>query len=179
MEHFALNLQLFNLIYAGSQPAMWCIQIAEIVAKDLILLFPLLLVYIYFNHPNNRAFLFNVTIAVVGACGISYLCGHFFTTARPFVDLGIVNYGSHAPDAAFPSDHTTVATAIAASFLFNKKWLWGILLTVLTLMIGWARVYLGIHYPLDIMGGLLIGSLSAFLVHLWVRKPIEKWLAPK
>ncbi|WP_369072325.1 phosphatase PAP2 family protein, partial [Escherichia coli] len=68
---------------------------------------------------------------------------------------------------SFPSDHGTVIFTFALAFLcWHRLWS-GSLLMVLAVVIAWSRVYLGVHWPLDMLGGLLagmIGCLSAQII---------------
>jgi undecaprenyl-diphosphatase len=92
---------------------------------------------------------------------------------RPFMDHHLTQLVAHAGGKSFPSDHTTVATAIAAALLFFspfKKTAW--LLVAAACLIGFARVFAGIHYPADIIGGLVTGFVGGALV-LVVKKLIE------
>lgn len=81
--------------------------------------------------------------------GLKYI----FNVARPdAVSLLIVN------DPAFPSGHTAMVAALGAVVFRRNKWL-GFLLFILALIIGWSRIVLGVHYPIDIMGGFVLGVL--------------------
>lgn len=114
--------------------------------------------------------------AAVGAC-LSALLGLAFASAlsalyfhpRPFMDGLARNYLRHVPDGSFPSDHATVLFALAWSFLLVRPaWLraphLGFALLALACTVGWSRMYLGAHYPLDVVGGAFVGLLSALLV---------------
>jgi undecaprenyl-diphosphatase len=59
----------------------------------------------------------------------------------------------HAPDDSFPSDHGTVIFTFALAFLFWHRLWSGALLMVVAAAIAWSRVYLGVHWPLDMVGG--------------------------
>lgn len=89
-------------------------------------------------------------------------------SARPtFVENIGYNFLHHAADDSFPSDHGTVIFTFALAFLcWHRLWS-GSLLMVLAVVIAWSRVYLGVHWPLDMLGGLLagmIGCLSAQII---------------
>ena len=84
---------------------------------------------------------------------------------RPFMDYHVTQLVAHAAGSSFPSDHTTVVTAIAAGFLFFTRFKkLGALLLIMALVIGFARVFVGIHYPADIAGGIVTGLLGGSIV---------------
>lgn len=73
--------------------------------------------------------------------------------------------GTHCPGSrSFPSNHAANMMALAAVCIRfaagRKRWLW----LLLPLVIGYSRVYLGFHYPTDVLGGWLIGGCVGWLV---------------
>ena len=106
------------------------------------------------------------------AAGLSFLLGLganqilllFLHRVRPY-DAGV----SHlliAPttDWSFPSDHATAAFAIVASFAFARLPSRAILFGVLAILIAVSRVYVGMHYVSDVLGGAGMGVLTAVIV---------------
>ena len=74
------------------------------------------------------------------------------------------------PVHSFPSDHLTLLWAVAFSFLMHRSpRLAGIALALLGLPVAWARIYLGVHFPLDMVGAALVAVLSAWLAFREVR----------
>ena len=66
-------------------------------------------------------------------------------------------------DFSFPSGHTAASFAsVAALYLAGEKKLFGISL-VLSVLIAFSRLYLYVHYPTDVLGGVLVGLLSGWL----------------
>lgn len=77
------------------------------------------------------------------------------------------------PDSSsFPSGHATFFAALAfAVFCFSKKRGW--FYFVSAIVIGIARIFVGVHYPLDILAGLVLGAVSAFIAWMIFKKDIS------
>ena len=83
---------------------------------------------------------------------------------RPY-DAGVTRLLiAKSADWSFPSDHATASVAVAVAFWIKGLRLRGLVLAGLAALICFARVYLGIHYVGDILGGALTGALAALLV---------------
>jgi len=80
---------------------------------------------------------------------------------RPFVNLGIDPLYREI-GFSFPSEHMTIFTALSVViFLINKKA--GFVFFIITILIGLSRIVIGVHYPLDILGGFCFGLLFGFI----------------
>lgn len=101
----------------------------------------------------------------------NYLISLIYFRPRPFVALEEVSQliAKDAADKAFPSDHTALAFAIAAAvFLTNKKW--GIVFLAAAALVALGRVFVGVHYPADILAGAVVGIFFAWLINRYGRK---------
>lgn len=108
-----------------------------------------------------------LTAAFIGRALIVSLIRIFFYRVRPFVAASVFQLLSHNPmEASFPSGHATVMFALAFP-LFQVSIPWGIFYFVLAAASSLSRVIAGVHFPFDILGGMLVGALSAIL---------SKWL---
>jgi membrane-associated phospholipid phosphatase len=97
---------------------------------------------------------------------------------RPFVAMPhVLLLLSHSADGSLPSDHCLIAGAFAAGLLMVDR-RWGLVATVLALALAFARVYCGVHYPADVLAGLLIGAAVAVLLVLALRRPVARALRP-
>jgi len=80
---------------------------------------------------------------------------------RPFVNLDILPLYKET-GFSFPSEHMVVFTAIAVSmFLINKTA--GYIFLIIAILIGLSRIILGVHYPVDIMGGFVVGLIVSLI----------------
>ena len=100
---------------------------------------------------------------------------------RPFVDhpRQTMLVSRHAADNAFPSDHASVAFAIAFAVLL-LTWQVGLPFMVLALAIGFGRIFAGVHYPSDILASFLVGLGAALVVVVLGRRPLEwvvRWVS--
>ncbi|MGR7465139.1 undecaprenyl-diphosphate phosphatase [Klebsiella aerogenes] len=152
-----INYALFALINATPSSSWWAIEVATFIAKDLIIIVPLLVVALWLWGPNQRQLVFKVMLALALSLSISWVIGHLFPHDRPFVGGVGYHFLHHAADDSFPSDHGTVIFTFALAFLFWHRVWSGTLLLVIASAIAWSRVYLGVHWPLDMLGGLLAG----------------------
>ena len=95
---------------------------------------------------------------------ITEIIRYFYFVPRPFVNNPIVHQLIfHETSGSFPSGHAAIFFVLATViFFFHKKW--SILFFVGAILMGIARVMAGIHWPIDILGGAIIGILSAWLI---------------
>lgn len=85
----------------------------------------------------------------------------FYFEERPFVALEFDPLIEVQQDAAFPSRHASIMAAIAFSYFYFKS-KWALLFLLLLVWVGVSRIYAGVHYPIDIIGGFLVGIIAAF-----------------
>ncbi len=86
---------------------------------------------------------------------------------RPFQTLKNLHVLIALPDSySFPSGHAALTMALATAVYFQRKRL-GELLFAFAFVVGMARIYVGVHYPLDVAVGFLIGYLVPKLLHMY------------
>lgn len=164
LEH--LNQSLFLYINAAPDAAHAIIVMAKILTNGLLPAAALLVfLLLWFRHPTKAVeiMLQFVMVAVIGG-GINLILGWLWQHPRPFM-MGLgTNFLYHKAEDSFPSDHGTMAFALAVTFLFRRKYVIGVILSLVALTIAWSRIYLGIHFPLDFVGSLASATLSYFVM---------------
>ena len=132
-------------------------------ASDLVfIIFALTVVLLgYLLHKRQIA----TVLWFVGSLVVTYVllqvAASLYVDHRPFVDHHLTQLVAHAAGKSFPSDHTTVTAAIAAALLFLTPFKRiGIAVAICAFLIGFARIFVGIHYPVDILGGLVVGTVG-------------------
>jgi undecaprenyl-diphosphatase len=157
-----LDQALFLLINASANPPHAVVLVATLVAKYLILLVPLHLVLVWAaGTQRTRIIATTALLALALALAANGAIGLVIHNPRPFV-AGIGHtFLAHRANSSFPSNHATVFFTYAAVLMvFGKDWL-AVAFGVFGLLVAWSRVYLGIHYPLDMVGAAVVGALSA------------------
>jgi undecaprenyl-diphosphatase len=168
-----VNYQLFNLINSAS--GHWAVvdQVMRFAATDLVfLVFSIagaVVVYALLQHRYRAVVCFGGTLVL--AFGLAQVLAHLSDEKRPFQDHPVQLLIPHAPGAGMPSDHATAAFAIAFGLMAFLSRRAGVALVPLALLIGFARVWVGVHYPGDILAAVIIAALSALFVEVVNRGP--------
>lgn len=119
-----------------------------------------------------------IGVAAVLALGLNQILGPAVHRTRPFAAMPhVLVLLSRATDSSFPSDHAMIAGALAAGLMLVSR-AWGFLAVGLALFLAFARVYCGVHYPSDVLAGLVIGAAVAVIVVAGLRGALARLLAP-
>jgi undecaprenyl-diphosphatase len=120
------------------------------------------------------------TVAALASAGVALLVdqviGHIWFRERPFVahPAQTVLLTGRSSDPSFPSDHAAAAFAIATAVLaFSLRA--GLVFVAGAVLISLSRVFVGLHYPGDVLGGALVGIVAALLVVKLARGPVVRF----
>lgn len=167
IENF--NRALFLQINGGDGTPAWQIQTAIGIADYLIYLIPMLLLGLWlWGDHTRRSQAIKACLVVMLALGANQLIGQAWPHPRPFV-IGLGHaWIPHASDSSFPSDHMTVFAGIGLTLLFDGVAGWATVTLATGLCVAWARVFLGVHFPLDMAGAVGVAAVAYMAVTpLW------------
>lgn len=125
----------------------------------------------------GRSAAFRATLGGGGALILARIVGAFHYQALP----SVLSLGRplilHAANNSFPSDHVSFSFGIAMSLLFSGSTILWPQAVLLALLVAFARVFVGVHFPLDVLAGALVGTAAAGTVHLlrWLSDPVADW----
>lgn len=162
-----LNLLLFNWVFQLSHKSVLLDDLGIFFAQYLPWFMgagALLLIISEKEWRKRLFFLSEVVLSILLSRGIiTKLIRFFYVHPRPFDALGIQSLIPESGNS-FPSGHAAFLFALAATlFYYNRHW--GGWYFALALINGAARVFAGVHWPLDVLGGLVIGVLSSMVIH--------------
>jgi len=173
---------LLVLINGFASNSVWLDRLMILVSEYGPLIFGAYLIGLWFSgdstsiEKNRRRALYAFFAALL-ALGINQVIGGFWFRDRPYVHNPVHRLLPATPDASFPSDHAAGSFAIASGVTYGQR-IGGALLTLLAMLVVVSRVYVGLHYPSDVLGGMVIGLLSSWFIErnkLLLEKPIT-WL---
>lgn len=163
-----MNDTIFNYLYSFAHKSTTLDFCISFVAEwyGLVILGTL---FIYlFKHKDNlkkgATDLVVVSITAVSAWFLAHFFKDFFHTLRPFDASSSVVPLVKESGYAFPSGHATFFMALASSLWFYHKRL-AVFFGISAVIIGIARVSAGIHWPVDILGGLFLGYVIGTALH--------------
>lgn len=161
----SLNQALFLWLNAPEHPNMLALTMATLLAEHLIWLIPLLIGvgWLYGRERTRKVLLVAAASGLLGLL-VNQIIGLAWMHPRPFmIGLGHT-FIPHVADSSFPSDHLTLWWAVACSLLIQRRLRRvGFALTLLGVPIAWARIYLGVHFPLDMLGAAVVAVFCAWL----------------
>ncbi len=164
-----LNHQLFLLINATPESPEWLIQFADFIAVYAINIITVVLLIGWLWLPQRKLVL-KIIIALAIAVLTAKMLPSIYPHSRPFVEHIGHQFLNHSATPSFPSSHGTIAFTFALAFILWGRISQAVAFFSLALMIAWARVYLGVHWPLDMLAALLVSLLScAITQYIWSR----------
>ena len=164
-----MDTRLYEWVNTLADSTRWAHTVATGFATYGIGLFALV-VAVAFVDARRRRDLHGVATSVwaggsaLVALGVGSVIGGLIGRARPFEVIG----GAHvliarSTDVSFPSDHATAVGAVAAGLLIGRHRRTGTVAAVAAVLMAFTRVYVGVHYPGDVVAVLILGVMVAVI----------------
>ncbi|TMC28859.1 MAG: phosphatase PAP2 family protein [Chloroflexi bacterium] len=158
-------------------------SVAQIVsdAGSFALLAPLSIAFVLLRRWKRPADDIALVVVAAGSAALPSVVKLIVARPRPTIE-----HLSHLTSLSFPSEHTTQAAAIYLTIAIllsrdlNRGWreLVVVLAVLIALAVAWSRVYLGVHFPTDVIAGLLLGWSWALFVFHWARPKLAEIQPP-
>ncbi|WP_394351604.1 phosphatase PAP2 family protein [uncultured Methanobrevibacter sp.] len=175
-----INVDLFYFINHNLQNPVFDVimpYITYLGGFEFVLLFCLIaiLLCIVFKKKDAKRIALLCLLSLVIAAGIGFLLKHTFTQPRPYLLVdGVRVLVAEADPNAFPSGHTLSTFSVVGFLALKmKNKLWSALLIIWGLLVGFSRIYVGVHMPIDVLAGILVGMFSAYFVYKFEDKIIK------
>lgn len=166
-----INDTIFRLINNLAGSLSFLNPIVIFFAKYAIYVLAIFMIYLWFTKPRmRRALIASVLIFIVAeilAKGLGLLIEH----PQPFATLpNVYQLIEKKVGNSFPSDHTVLAFSICTTLFLGSRAKAKPLYLVLAFLVGIGRIWVGVHYPVDVLVGALLGAVSAFLLYFPIVK---------
>jgi len=194
-----MNHAAFLALDAPDGTPSWLVDSAAAIADLVIYIIPVLLLALWLrgNQMTRNAALKALLVSAL-ALAVNQAIIRIWPMPRPS-EIGLGHtWIAHASDPSFPSDHATVFAAVGLTLLLSGLRRTGFLVLAGGVMVAWARVFLGVHFPLDMIGaggtallayviaapcwrllGAWMTHMCELVYHTLLARPIARgWLRP-
>jgi len=166
-----MNIWIFEKINGLANNSKLLDFIGVFFAEYLLWIIVGILVILFLIKKTRLMIIITGISIIFGRYIIAEIIKRLYSSPRPYLILDNVKklISENHDYQSFPSGHTVIFFALAtAIYFFNKKW--GIVCFVLAILVGLSRIYVGVHWPIDIAAGAMIGIVAGILVQIVFKK---------
>jgi len=158
-----MDYKIFRIInqLAGRYSVLDMLMI--LISNKVRYLFAFVLILMWFRGCSQRKVTVYAVISVTFTLLIKMLIQRFYFKPRPFMKRRVGILIPSKMNSAFLSTHMLLTTAVSTSIFLHERVI-GAVMWGLSLLTGFSRIWVGHHYPSDIIRSLFIGSLTSIIV---------------
>ena len=153
-----MNYKVFTSINQLSGRCSPIDLLMVLISNKIRYVFIFVLIFMWFRNDFYKKLSFNAVISAGITLVLNTLIKLFYFKPRPFVKRRVGILIPSKMDSTFPSKHTLLAFAISTSIFLHERIL-GSIMWVLSVLTGFSRIWVGHHYPSDIIGSAFIGTM--------------------
>lgn len=162
-DFLSLNQDLFFYIFNFSGQNFILDSLMVFGAEYVIFMMIFLALFLSFRKGVKDK---KILLLIILSLGVAFILlktfGKIIDYPRPFVQFPIQPLISHSADDSFPSDHTIILSVIAFSYFYYRS-KYTLIFMMGMAVTGLARIFVGVHFPLDIVGGIVLGYCAVYL----------------
>ncbi|EKQ53528.1 MAG: membrane-associated phospholipid phosphatase [Clostridium sp. Maddingley MBC34-26] len=172
-----MNMELFRVINDLANKSAVLDKIMIFFSEDVPYIFMAIIAIVFIlgmtkKNCSYRKVAVNTFIITVVNLILSFIIGGVYYVDRPFVHNKVNLLFPHVQDASFPSDHATGTMSIALGIKKYNKIL-STILTITSIIVGFSRVYVGHHYPMDVIGAYIMVWTTSYIYNLKLRSKVD------
>jgi undecaprenyl-diphosphatase len=157
-----MDLKLFRLINRLSGRFSPADQLMILISNRVRYIYLLIIILMLFKNRLNKKIAVETGIAVFFSLAAHFFIHLFYFKPRPFIKRRVGILIPSKTDSSFPSKHTMLAfTASTTVLLFHRTL--GTIMMWMSALTGFSRIWVGHHYPSDIIGSALLGSMTSIV----------------
>ena len=169
-----MELQILDVLQTIHNPVLDTIMCAITRLGDAGIIWILLCIVLLILPKTRKSGVVLMAALLVDLVVCNVILKPLVHRIRPFdVKTGIELLVKRPTDYSFPSGHTAASIAsVMALYLAGEKKIW-VPALVLAVLIAFSRLYLYVHYPTDVLGGMIIG-IAAGAIGCWLVKKVQE-----
>jgi len=172
-----MNMELFEMINNLANRSIILDKIMIFFSEDVPYIYMAAIVVIFIlglkqRKCENRKIAVNTVVLTVINLIINIIVRSIFPVDRPFVHSKVNLLLPHDSASSFPSNHATGTMSIALGIAKYNRVL-SITLSIISIIVGFSRIYVGHHYPMDVVGAYIIAWVTNYIYNLKLRSKAD------